>query len=101
MASAPPLPKVSAAPRTRTLSGPPPRRPTPAEYAYPGPDEDEPTHPGDPTTDTKGATLARLYANLTPEERRRLVLLADAWFRCDANGRALVEGVANELAIRM
>lgn len=76
------------------------RRPTPAEYSYPGPDEDEPTHPGDPTTDTKSATLARLYANLTPEERRRLVLLADNWFRCDANGRALTEGVACELASR-
>ncbi len=99
----PPIPKVSAPPRVPTrpgLSAPPARRLTPADYAYPGPDEDEPTHPGDPTTDTKGATLARLYANLTPEERRRLVLLADAWFRCDANGRALVEGVANELAIR-
>lgn len=63
-------------------------------------DDDEPTQPGQATTDDRAAVLVRLYANLTPAERRRLVILADAWFRCDANGRALVEGVAGELATR-
>ena len=62
-------------------------------------DTEEPTKPGDATKDDRGAVLARLYANLTPDERRRLVLLADAWFRCSANQRALVEGVACELAL--
>jgi hypothetical protein len=67
-------------------------------YAYPGPSEEDPTQPGNPTVDDRGAALTRLYANLTPEERHRLVLLADAWFQCDANRRALVEGLALELA---
>ncbi len=62
--------------------------------------DEEPTRPGNPTKDDRAAVLVRLYGNLTPEERRKLVLLADAWFRCGANGRALVEGVANELAGR-
>lgn len=70
----------------------------PAEYSWAG--DDEPTRPGNPTKDDRAAVLVRLYGNLTPDERRRLVLLADAWFRCGANGRALVEGVANELAGR-
>lgn len=69
----------------------------PGRYAFV--DTEEPTKPGVTTTDDRGATLQRLYANLTPEERCRLVLLADAWFRCSANGRALVEGVACELAL--
>jgi hypothetical protein len=72
-----------------------PRRPTPAEYSY-TPEEEIPTQPGVP--DDRARTLTRLYANLTPDERRQLVLLADAWFRCSANRRALVGGLAAELA---
>jgi hypothetical protein len=81
VASAPPL---SAKPRR-------------AEYAL-FPDEEEPTQPGVVTTDDRGATLTRLYANLTPEERRKLVLLADAWFRCGASERVLLEATAQVFA---
>lgn len=76
------------------------RRPSPGAGRYRFPDTEEPTQPGHPETDGRAPVLQRLYANLTPEERHRLVLLADSWFRCDANGRALVEGVAGELAKR-
>lgn len=72
----------------------PPRKP--AEYSYAG--EEEPTRPGNARVDDRGQILQRLYANLTPEERRELVALADDWFRCDANRRALVRAMAHELA---
>jgi hypothetical protein len=61
-------------------------------------DEDEDTLPGVATTDGRGATLTRLYANLTPEERRELVLLADAWFRCDPSERGILEATAQIFA---
>lgn len=63
---------------------------------YPG--DEEPTKPGVPGKDS-ASILQALCRNLTPEERRELVLLADAWFRCSANGRALVRGLACELAL--
>jgi hypothetical protein len=75
-----------------------PGLPPPADYAFV--DTEEPTQPGaEPAKEERAAVLIRLYRNLTPEERRRLVLLADAWFRCDADGRALTEALACRLAL--
>lgn len=100
MAGAPPLPRRPSPPAPWASHVP--RKPTErglGSYAM-FPDTEEPTQPGSPRDD-RAAVLVRLYTNLTPEERRRLVLLADYWFRCEANGRALVEGVACELALKV
>lgn len=74
-----------------------PRRPTPGAGQYSFVDTEEPTTPGVPTDDRAG-TLARLYANLTPEERLQLIALADDWFRCTANRRVLANALVSELA---
>lgn len=74
----------------------PPRRPTPGEYSFA--DSEEPTQPGAPKAIDRWDTLARLMANLSPDERRELTRLADDWYRCTANRRALVGALANELA---
>ena len=60
--------------------------------------DEEPTQPGTPTVGDHWAMLRRLFANLTPEERARVLVLADAWFNCDANKRALLEATACEFA---
>jgi hypothetical protein len=88
----PPVPRASLVPRKLTAPCMPP---PPAAY----PDEEEPTRPGLPPGLDARALLDRLAVNLTPAERRELVLLCDAWFRCNANGRALLGGLANELAL--
>lgn len=62
------------------------------------PDTEEPTQPGAPTAGDHWAMLKRLFANLTPEERARVLVLADAWFNCDANDRALLEATACRFA---
>lgn len=67
------------------------------EYSY-TPDDEEPTMPGG--TEPTGAVLTRLYTTLSAGERKRFAKLAEAWTACDANGRALLEGVAGELARR-
>lgn len=67
------------------------------EYSY-VPDDEEPTKPGG--TEPAGSVITRLYTSLSAGERRRLAKLFEAWTSCDANGRALVEGVAGELARR-
>lgn len=74
-----------------------PRKPTPGAGQYSFVDTEEPTLPGVPTDDRAG-TLARLYANLTPDERRQLIALADDWFRCDANDRVLASAFLARLA---
>ena len=89
----PPVPWASQVPRKPTEPG----LARPAEDAFT--DTEEPTKPGAPEREDRAAVLIRLYRNLTPEERRRLVLLADAWFRCDANDRAVVEAVVCRLAL--
>jgi hypothetical protein len=70
----------------------------PAEYSYPG--DDEPTRPGVPCEGDRWAILRRLFSNLTDAERRRLLVLADAWFNCDAGERALLEATATRFASR-
>lgn len=52
----------------------------------------------EPTTGDHWYVLRRMFANLTPDERARVLRLADAWFRCNANRRALLEATANEFA---
>jgi hypothetical protein len=74
------------------------RRPTPGEGQYSFVDTEEPTQPGAPTSGDRWDMLKRLFANLTPEERARLLVLADAWFNCDAGRRALLEATAREFA---
>jgi hypothetical protein len=74
------------------------RKPTPGAGQYSFVDTEEPTHPGTPTSGDRWDVLRRLFANLTPEERSRLLVLADAWFNCDAGRRALIEATAREFA---
>ncbi len=62
------------------------------------PDDEPDTRPGSPAAGDHWDVLKRLFANLTPEERARLLILADAWFNCDANRRALLEATACEFA---
>lgn len=79
------------------MASAPPHKVTPGAGQYSFVDTEEPTRPGVPTDDRAG-TLARLYANLTPDERRDLIRFADAWFRCDADGRALVGALVCRIA---
>lgn len=87
MASAPPSPPLR--PRDRT--------PGAGQYAVTF-DDEEPTHPGAPRPSDRFDTLARLMANLTPEERADLLALADAWYRCPADERVLLGALAGKLA---
>jgi hypothetical protein len=89
----PPLPRRDSPSASPSITVQPSR----AEYAF-GPDDDEPTLPGNVSTDDRGATLQRLYANLTAEERRKLLLLADAWWNCDATDRVVLEAIAQRFA---
>lgn len=68
-----------------------------AEYAF-SPDDEEPTKPGG--TEPAGSLITRLYTTLSAGERRRLAKLFESWVSSDANARALIEGVASELAKR-
>jgi hypothetical protein len=61
-------------------------------------DTDDPTLPGSPASGTRWDLLARLFANLIPEERAALLRLGDAWFRCGPERRALLEALAETLA---
>jgi hypothetical protein len=61
-------------------------------------DTEEPTRPGVPQPADRWDVVARLLTNLSPEERRAFTLLADDWYQCDADGRALVGAVARKLA---
>lgn len=97
----PPVPWASQLPRKPTRPGtpaPPPPAPPAAISSYP--EDEEPTKPGHPPGVDDRALLDRLALNLTPAERRELVRLCDAWFRCSSNGRALLGGLANEMALR-
>ena len=67
-----------------------------AEYSFA--DTEEPTRPGAPTTGDRWDVLRRLFAYLTPDERGRLLVLADAWFHCSAGRRALLEATAREFS---
>lgn len=69
----------------------------PAEYAV-FPDEEEPTQPGTPKPSDRFDTVARLFSNLTPDERSRAAVLLDNWFRCPANRRVLLEATAAEFS---
>lgn len=68
------------------------------EYSMSYAEDEEPTKPGG--TEPAGSVITRLYTTLGPGERKRLAHLFEAWTSCDANGRALIEGVASELAKR-
>ena len=61
-------------------------------------DDEPPTQPGAPPAVDQFAILKRMFANLTPEERARALVLLDAWFNCGANKRALIEATACEFA---
>jgi hypothetical protein len=76
----------------------PDRKPTPGAGQYSFVDTEEPTQPGTPKPADRWDTMARLLANLGPDERRALLVLADDWYRCDADGRALVGAMAGKLA---
>lgn len=73
------------------------RKPTPGAGQFAFVDTEEPTRPGVPRPADRWDTMARLMANLEPEERRRLLVLADGWYGCDAEGRALLEAIASKL----
>lgn len=61
-------------------------------------DEEPPTKPDATPAVDQFAILRRMFANLTPEERTRALVVLDAWFNCDANKRALIEATACEFA---
>lgn len=42
--------------------------------------------------------LVRLYGNLRPEERKRLIKVVEAWAGCTLDRRVTIEAVARELA---
>lgn len=77
---------------------PPPRKPTPGSCRYSFVDTEEPTRPGVPKPADRWSTMAHLMENLEPDDRRRLMRLADNWFRCDANDRVMVETFADRCA---
>ena len=79
-------------------SGQQPRKPTPGAGQYSFVDTEEPTRPGVPKPSDRFDLMARLMSNLSPEERGRLMVLADAWYRCDAGERALLEATASKFA---
>lgn len=74
------------------------RRPPPGSGEYHFVDTEEPTRPGVTRPEDRWHTMARLLANLEPEERRQLMVLADNWYRCDAEGRALLGAIAAKWA---
>ncbi len=76
----------------------PPRKLTPGAGHYSFVDTEEPTRPGVPKPSDRFDTMARLMANLTPAERRDLLALADAWYRCPADERVLLGALAGKLA---
>ena len=77
---------------------PPPRKPTPGAGQYSFMDAEEPTRPGVPKPADRWDVVARLLLNISPEERRLFVLLADDWYRCGADERALLGALAGKLA---
>lgn len=76
----------------------PPRKPTPGAGQYSFVDTEEPTRPGVPKPADRWDVVARLLMNLSPDERRAFTLLADDWFRCPADERALIGALASKLA---
>lgn len=83
--------------RSKVVS-PPPRKLTPGQGRYTFVDTEEPTRPGVPKPSDRWDVVARLLANLSPEERRHFVILADDYYRCDADGRAILGAMAGKLA---
>lgn len=66
-----------------------------AEYSLQW-DDEEPTKPGG--TEPSSAVLNRIWALLSPLERKRFAKHAEAWLACNANQRALLEAAASEFA---
>lgn len=71
---------------------------TSGEGRYSFVDTEEPTRPGVPKPSDRFDTMARLMANLTPDERADLLALADCWYRCPADERVLIGALAGKLA---
>jgi len=63
-------------------------------------DDEEPTRPGQPKPEQRWETIDRMLLNLLPAERRDFVLMADNWYQCDAEGRALGGAVIAKMVPR-